>query len=210
METQFASTGIAPVGTLQYITDQYVNENPQLASGIDFDAHWDLRDTTWGSFSLDFNMARMLSLKLEPSPQQQALINDRTPRASSTPGRSSPASAICLSRAPTPAIRWNLLPTWNYGPWTIGGLVSYTGGFYDTGLINTANIPYREPAYVTGNVYAEFAFKDGFIGDETRVRVGARNVSNAAPPPNLTSYGFVAGVYEPYGRYEYISVTETF
>jgi len=206
---QFAGTGIAPVGTLQYITDQYVNENPQLASGIDFDAHWDLRDTTWGSFSLDFNMARMLSLKLEPSPQQQALINDRTSGIINA-GTVISGFGNLLEQGTNPAIRWNLLPTWNYGPWTIGGLVSYTGGFYDTGLINTANIPYREPAYVTGNVYTEFAFKDGFIGDETRVRVGARNVSNAAPPPNLTSYGFVAGVYEPYGRYEYISVTETF
>jgi outer membrane receptor protein involved in Fe transport len=207
---QFAGTGIAPVGTLQYINDQYVNENPQLASGIDLDAHWSLHDTKWGSFSLDLNVARQLSLKLEPSPQQQALLTDR---ASGIINAGTVISGFgnLLEQNTNPAMKWNLIPTWNDGPWTIGAMVSYIGGFYNTSLINTANVPYRVPPQMTGNVFGEIAFKDGVIGEDARLRVGVRNVSNVLPPAALgNTYGFVGGLYEPYGRFEYINLTENF
>ena len=206
---QFAGTGIAPVGTLLYINDQYVNENPQLASGVDLTAHWDLRDTSWGSFSVDMNVARELSLKLEPSPTQQALINDRTSGVIN-PGTIITGFGNLLQQGTNPDIRWNLQPTWTYGPWTVGGMVSYTGSFADTGLINTSNVPFEVPSLLTGNVFTEIAFKDGFIGTDAKVRIGVRNVGNALPPPDLTSYGFVGGLYEPYGRFEYVSLTENF
>jgi outer membrane receptor protein involved in Fe transport len=204
---EFAGTGIAPVGTLQYINDLYVNENPQLASGVDLDAHWSLRDTGWGSFSADLNVARTLGLKLEPSPAQQTLLNDRTAGVINA-GTVISGFGNELEQGTNPAIRWNLAPTWTDGPWTLGGMVTYTGGFYDTGLINTANVPFRVPSLMTGNIFGEVAFKDGVIGADSRLRVGVRNVANSAPPPDLALNGFVAGFYEPFGRYEYISFTE--
>ena len=200
---QFAGTGIAPVGTLQFISDQYINENPQLASGVDLNAHWDLRDTAWGSFSLDMNIARQLSLKLEPSPLQQTLLDARTSGLINA-GTIINGFGSLLEQGTNPAVRWNLTPTWNYGPWTIGGMVSYTGGFYDTGLINSANIPYRVEPLMTGNVYAQFIFDDG-IATDTRVRVGVKDISNAVPAKD-----FVGGIYLPYGRFTYVSLTENF
>jgi len=103
------------------------------------------------------------------------------------------------------------LPTWNDGPWTIGGMASYIGGFYNTSLINTANVPYRVPAQLTGNVFGEIAFKDSVIGEDARLRVGVRNITGSLPPAAVgNTYGFVGGLYEPYGRFEYISLTENF
>jgi outer membrane receptor protein involved in Fe transport len=201
---QFAGTGIAPVGTLQYINDQYVNENPQLASGIDLDAHWDIRDTAWGNFSVDMNIARQLSLKLEPSPQQQALINARTSGVINA-GTVIAGFGNLLEQGTNPAMRWNLTPSWNDGPWTLGSMISYTGGFYDNSLINTANVPYRVAPLITANLYGEVAFKDGIIGTESRLRIGVKDINNAVP-----SQDFVGGIYEPYGRFEYISLTEIF
>jgi len=207
---QFAGTGIAPVGTLLYINDQYVNENPQLASGIDLDAHWSIRDTKWGSFSVDLNVARQLSLKLEPSPQQQALLSARA-NGIINAGTVISGFGNLLEQNTNPVMKWNMIPTWNDGPWTIGGMISYIGGFNNTSLLNTANIPYRVSPQLTGNVFGEVAFKDGVIGEDARLRVGVRNVSNVLPPVALgNTYGFVGGLYEPYGRFGYISLTEDF
>lgn len=207
--TQFAGTGIAPAGTVLFINDQYVNQNPQLASGIDLGANWSLRDTSWGSFNIDLNVARMLSLKLEPSPVEQSLLNGRAA------GIINAATTISgfgnlLQQGTNPTTRWNLAPTWSYGPWTLGGLVTYTGAFYETGLVNTAAVPYKVDPQTTGNVYLDAKFDDTAFGTSPHIRVGVRNVSNAAPPLYGSGYGFVAGLYEPYGRFLYVNLGTTF
>jgi outer membrane receptor protein involved in Fe transport len=206
---QFAGTGLTPVGTLLYVNDQYVNLNRQSARGIDLTAHWDLRDTDWGSFSVDANVARMIGLYLQPSPVQQQLLNYKASGVINA-GTAISTFGNLLQQNSNPKIRWTLTPTWNFGPLTLGGQIIYTGQVYDTALINTSNVPFKVPSQTTGNVYAEWNFADGLIGNGTKVRVGARNVSNAAPPPFLNAYGFIAGLYEPYGRYTYVSLTERF
>ena len=120
---QFAGTGIAPVGTLQFINDQYVNENPQLASGIDLQATWSIRDTAWGNFSLDMNVARQLSLKLEPSPVQQSLLTARS-AGTINAGTTIAGFGNLLEQGTNPAMRWNLTPSWSDGPWGVGAIVS--------------------------------------------------------------------------------------
>jgi outer membrane receptor protein involved in Fe transport len=206
---QFAGTGIAPVGTLLYINDQYVNQNPQIASGLDFDFNWNMKDTPWGNFSVDMNIARMLSLKLEPSSIENSLIADK---ASGLINAGTVVSGFgnLLQQGTNPDIRWNLTPTWNYGIWTVGGQVQYTGAVLDTALLSTTGVPQKVPGYMTGNMYAQVNIKDGFIGTDTQLRIGARNITNTTPPAYLNSYGYVAGLYSPYGRYEYVSITENF
>jgi outer membrane receptor protein involved in Fe transport len=206
---QFAGTGIAPAGTVLSINDQYVNENPQLASGIDLGAHWDLRDTSWGNFSVDANVARQLSLKLEPSPVQQSLLDARSAGIINA-GTTITGFGNLLQQGTNPIIKWTVTPTWNYGPWTIGGLVSYTGSFYETGLINTSNVPFKVSPFISGNVYGDVAFKDTAFGSDAHIRVGVRDVSNAAPPLYGSGYGFVAGLYEPTRRFEYVNLTVKF
>jgi outer membrane receptor protein involved in Fe transport len=206
---QFAGTGIAPVGTLLYINDQYTNQNPELASGVDLGAHWDLRDTPYGSFSLDWNVARMLSLKLEASPLQQSLLNARS-AGTINAGTTISGFGSLLQQGTNPLIRWNLAPSWSYGAWTLGGMVSYMGAFYETGLISTANVPYKVSPMTTGNVYVDFAFTDDMFNTSPHLRLGVRDVGNSAPPLYGSGYGFVAGLYEPYKRFIYTSLSTTF
>jgi hypothetical protein len=204
---QFAGTGIAPVGQLLYVSDQYINENPQSARGLDLEAHWDLRDTSWGSFSIDANVARMIGLFLQPSPDVTALLNDRAAGLINA-GTNITGAANLLQQNSNPKMKWTLTPTWVYGAWTVGGLISYVGTVYDTALINAAAQPFIVPAQMTGNLYTEIKFDDGLWGKDLRVRVGARNISNVPPPPFLNVYGFMGGLYEPFGRFVYANLTK--
>ena len=206
---QFAGTGIAPAGQLLYISDQYINENPQSARGLDLEAHWDLHDTRWGSFSVDANVARMIGLFLQPSPDVQALLNDRASGLINA-GTNITGAANLLQQNSNPKMKWTLTPTWTYGAWTVGGLVSYVGTVYDTALINTAAQPFVVPSQMTGNLYTELKLDDGLWGKGMRVRIGARNISNVSPPPFLNVYGFIGGLYEPFGRFVYVNLTKDF
>lgn len=206
---EFAGTGIAPVGELLYVNDQYVNLNPQNARGLDLTVHWDLRDTDWGSFSADLNVARMIGLYLQPSPDVQTLLNDRASGLINA-GTVISGAANLLQQDSNPKMRWTLATTWSDAGWTIGGLVTYTGTVYDTGLINADDVPFKVPAMMTGNLYVDYRFDNGLWGKAAHIRVGARNISNVPPPPYLSSYGFIGGLYQPYGRFTYASITQEF
>ncbi len=206
---QFVGTGIAPAGQLLYVTDQYINQNPQDARGLDLEMHWSLRDTNWGSFSVDVDVARMIGLFLQPSSDVQALLNDRASGLINA-GTNITGAANLLQQNANPKMKWIIAPSWTDGPWTVGCLVSYVGTVYDTGLINASAQPFIVPAQLTGNLYTEFKFNDGMFGKDMRVRIGARNISNAPPPPFLNAYGFIGGLYEPLGRFVYVNLTKTF
>lgn len=55
----------------------------------------------------------------------------------------------------------------------------------------------------TINGYVDYAFPD-----ETRVRLGARDLTNEGPP--LADNGYRGTVHSPWGRYWYVNVSKTF
>jgi outer membrane receptor protein involved in Fe transport len=65
----------------------------------------------------------------------------------------------------------------------------------------------RVASQLTANLYGQYAFDGGFLKD-TSVRIGVRNLTDEAPP--LTSSGYFANMYQPYGRYWYASLKKSF
>jgi outer membrane receptor protein involved in Fe transport len=59
----------------------------------------------------------------------------------------------------------------------------------------------------TYNLYAQYSLS-GFLGGESSVRIGARNLTDEQPP--LASGGYLGNLHQPQGRYSYASVRHSF
>jgi outer membrane receptor protein involved in Fe transport len=86
--------------------------------------------------------------------------------------------------------------------------VIYTGAVLDTDLLSTTGEPWRVEPLTTVNLYAQYRFEQKGWANDTRIRVGARNLFDKDPP--LSSSGFIGSLYNPYARYWYMSVSKSF
>ncbi len=67
--------------------------------------------------------------------------------------------------------------------------------------------PYVIQGQTIFNLYAQYRFKGGALNN-TRIRVGARNLFDKQPP--ITADGYFGSLYNPYGRYWYVSIGKKF
>jgi outer membrane receptor protein involved in Fe transport len=203
----FAGTGIAPVGQLLNVSDRFVNLLPQDVQGIDFGAHWRLRDTPWGDFRVQINAARLLEFHRDAGPTIDALDQARDDGVIN-PATPLPIASDLLARNGRPEWKVSGSLTWSQGPWQVGAFTQYTSSVEETGFLSTAGDPWIVESQTTANLYGQYEFEDAGWASNTRIRVGARNITDEQPP--LTSSGYLGSLYRPYGRYWYASVTKTF
>ncbi|MGV3579630.1 TonB-dependent receptor domain-containing protein [Brevundimonas sp.] len=204
----FAGTGITPVGVITSISDRFVNLLPQDVEGLDIGFNWRLRNTPWGSFRVNIDAAKLIKFGREPGPAVDALyaardagiINAATPL---------PDSSDLLAQNGRPEWRLSGSLTWSQGPWQVGAFTQYISAVDDTGLLDAAGNAWQVDSQVTGNLYGQYEWEEnnGFISN-TRIRFGARNITNERPP--LASSGYLGSLYRPYGRYWYMSMAKEF
>ena len=202
----FAGTGLAPAGAVTQIRDQFVNLQPQTVQGLDLALIYSVRDTGIGNFDLNLNAARLTRYSREIPPSIQVLfdaraagtINVATPLTDST-------DLIQVRGKPKWRVTGSL--TWSLGPVQIGGFANVTSSVYDTSFLDPNGNPYVVDGQTTFNLYAQYRFKSGVLED-TRIRVGARNIFDKQPP--LAGDGYLGSLYSPYGRYWYTSISKKF
>ena len=90
----------------------------------------------------------------------------------------------------------------------VGAFTGYTSAINDTGLLDSAGTPFLIDSQITGNLYAQYTVRGRGWAGNTRLRVGVRNISDAAPP--LSSNGYLGNTYNPYGRYWYVDIRKSF
>ena len=203
----FTGTGIAPVGLIQTVSDRFVNLLPQDVQGVDFAVMWRLRDTPWGNFSAQVNVAQLLEFNRDAGPTVQALdaarsagqINVATPL---------PITSDLLARNGRPEWKASSTLTWSQGPFQVGAFVQYTSAVDETGFLSTTGTPWVVEAQTTANLYFQYDYEGSGPAADTRLRVGLRNITDEAPP--LSSSGYLGSLYRPYGRYWHASITKTF
>jgi len=204
----FAGTGLAPVGQILEIRDQFKNLQPQTVSGVDVGLNWSQRTESFGRFSVNIDATYMDKFSQELAPPIQALFDARAA------GTINPATPLT---DPGDLLRQNGKPewkgtgtmTWRGGPYQIGASVIYTGSVQDTDLLASDGTPWTVKSLTTANLYAQYRFeeRDGLLS-ETRFRLGARNIFDKDPP--LSSNGFIGSIYNPYARYWYLNVSKSF
>ena len=203
----FAGTGIDPVGRVQYVDDQYRNLEPQTVRGIDFGLNVGLRDTGIGDFTFAANAAYLLKYFRDVSPDIQVLLDARA-AGDINIDTVIPEGGDQIRLDGFPKWRGSGSLTWKLGQFTAGGFVSYTGSVIDNDIsINGENLKVK--AYTTASLYVQYDLKGGFT-DGTQLRVGVRNITNAQPPIDSGSFGYMGSLHSPIPRYWYVNVRKTF
>ncbi|WP_297510018.1 TonB-dependent siderophore receptor [uncultured Caulobacter sp.] len=203
----FNGTGLAPVGQILEIRDQFKNLQPQTVSGIDYGLDWSLRTKDFGRFSVNIDATFMDKFSQQLSPPIADLF---AARDKGTINRATPLTdpGNLLKKNGKPKWKWNGTATWRGGPVQIGASVIYTGAVLDTDFLSTAGEPWRVQPLTTVNLYGQYRFSQKGWANDTRIRVGARNLFDKDPP--LSSSGYIGSLYNPYARYWYMSIAKSF
>jgi outer membrane receptor protein involved in Fe transport len=202
----FNGTGLAPVGTVLYVKDQYVNALPQEARGLDIGVMWRLRGTRLGDFDVNVNGAHLLKFYQQPSPGIAALLAARA-AGTINPGTTITGGGDLLRRNGKPEWKWSAALSWRLNNVSAGVFTQYISDVNDTSLLDSAGTPWVIDSQMTANVYAQYEFTEGWAAN-TRVKLGVRNLTDEAPP--ISFDGYLGSLYQPYGRYWYASVKKSF
>jgi outer membrane receptor protein involved in Fe transport len=208
----FAGTGIAPAGAVLTIADQFRNLLPQDVRGVDFNATWNLHHTAIGDFDVNVDAAYLYKYERDPAPAVAALF---AARAAGTINAATPLTdaSNVLRQNGKPKWKASGSVTWTYGPVQVGLFTQYISSVLDTGFLDTTGTPWVVDSSLTANLYVQYtASGHGPLGG-TRFRIGARNITDKQPPLSsggANSGAYLGALYNPYGRYLYMSVGRKF
>ena len=202
----FNNTGLAPAGVVTQIRDQFVNLLPQTVQGLDLGLIYSLRRTPVGSFELNVNAARLIKYSRDTPPTVQELFDAREAGQINAATPLTDASDLIRVRGKP---RWRVTGslTWSLDGFQVGAFLNHIGSVRDTNFLAADGTAYVLDPSTTFNLYGQYRFEDGPLGD-TRIRVGVRNLFDRQPP--ITAAGFLGSLYNPYGRYWYVTVGTRF
>jgi len=203
------AAGLAPVGTLLSIKDEYMNLQPRESEGLDFRLYYSLRDTPLGDWRLSLNASQKLKLYQEASEQHQILLDALA--AGTISGVNVGGVEDLVRRNGRPEWKVTASLTWNLGRWTSGWYSSYVSEFYDTSATFVDSDQYWVvDEWLTHNLYVQYQLpRSGPFGG-TRIRIGARNIFNEDPPLADDRFGFSGSVHSNRGRWWYASIRKSF
>ena len=205
-QTAFAGTTLTPVGTILYVKDQYENLLPQEARGIDYNLMWRLHGTRFGDFDVNIGAAQLLKFYQSPSPAIAQLLAARS-AGKINAGTTITGGGDLLKQNGKPELKWTTALTWRLNQVTVGAFTQYTSDVQDTALLDSAGAAWTVDSQLTGNLYAQYDFTDGWASN-TSIKLGARNITDEKPP--LSSNGYLGNLYQPYARYWYASIRKRF
>ncbi len=204
----FAGSGIAPVGRVIQVIDNYTNLSPRAVRGYDLGVYYQVKDTGIGDFSVRVNAARLLEFYQVPGPAAQALVEAQAA------GNIDPSIIIAgaqdlIEQNGRPKWRASASVTWRYDGFGLGYYGSYVGAVDDTSASLADGTRFRVDDYMTHSLYAQYEV-DGGPMDSLRLRVGARNLFNTLAPIADNSNGYIGDLYGNRGRQIYFSVSKRF
>jgi len=201
----FAGTGLAPAGAVTQINDQFTNLLPQTVRGVDLALIYNVR-TDFGRFDVALNGARLTKFTRDTPPAVQALFDARAAGQINAATPLTDARNLIGERG-RPKWRATGSLTWALDQFQVGAFANYIGPVADTNFLGADGAPYRLNGTTTVNLYAQYRVRGGFM-DDTRFRIGVRNLFDRDPP--ITADGYLGSLYVPYSRYWYVTVGRRF
>ena len=204
---QFAGTGLAPVGVITQLKDQFQNLQPQTIAGIDLGVLWHQHTEHLGVFDVNIDATRLDKFFLPPSLAVQSLF------AARSAGIINPATPLAnqgdqLEVLGNPKLKGTASVNWTLGGMQVGSSVVYTGRTLDTNFLSTSGVPWHVSSLTVVNLFGQITFPEVFGLADLHWRLGARNLLNRSPP--IESDGYNGALYVPYGRYLYTSLSASF
>jgi iron complex outermembrane receptor protein len=197
------------LGTIVQVIDNYRNLGPRETEGFDLGVYYDIDDTPLGEFSVRLNFARLLTFYQSPGPEQSAIIAAQAAgEIDSFPNV--PGAASLIEEDGLPKWRASSTITWRNGQWGAGLFSSYVSGVNDTGVQTAGGQFWRVEEWLTHNAYLQYTIEGTTMVDDVRLRIGARNLFDEAPPLADTESGYLGDLHSPRGRTLYFSVRTRF
>ena len=178
-----AGTGLAAVGQVTYVKDQYQNLNPQDVRGLDVSLNWRLHGTRFGDFDADINVAHFNKFYRQPSAEIAELLAARQ-AGKINAGTSITGGGDLLRQNGTPKTKVSASLTWRYEQLTVGAFTKYISSMDDTSLLAADGTPYcieanPNPEIAQIEEFAQAAKHDGLPYAELLNRVVALGISRA-------------------------------
>jgi outer membrane receptor protein involved in Fe transport len=205
----FAGTGLAPVGDILYVDDNYLNLDERTVQGWDFGLYYNLDDTPIGDFSFKLNAALLDKFFQGVSPNG-AMINAAAAAGAIPPVLRVNGQGDLVRNFGRPEWRYTSSLTWRKDAWGAGWFTSYVGDVEDKQIVLTATSePWIIDSFQTHNLYLQYEF-DYDSDRPTRFRVGVRNIFDEVPPLADTNFGYLGDLHNPQGRFVYVNVRKPF
>ena len=185
------------VGVVDLVFDRYVNLTPRSIDGIDFSIQYSF-DNSLGDFNLKLSGAKLTTFDQNVGPLAQVLVDAGIPASN---------VGSLIEDEFRPEWRSSLLATWRRDQWGAGLSANYVGEVFDpqtTADGDTADpgAPLPVDSYVTVNVHGDYRFEGGFA-EETRLRIGIRNLFDEEPPLADELLGYEGSLHSWMGTYVY-------
>jgi outer membrane receptor protein involved in Fe transport len=197
-------------GQVLFINDPYINLDEQNADGFDFGLSGEIETKAFGNFDINLEATYLNKLDVVRNELLNALAND--------PSFGGDFTELQVDRIRVdgnPQWRATASLRWNKGPMSVGGSVRYISDFEDTGADldqNADGVPEYwqvEEAYRV-SLYGEYRFKNISDVKDVRLRIGANNIFDEAPPLVDESLGYRPDFHSLKGREVYLTLSTRF
>lgn len=205
----FQGTGLTPVGDVIQVIDNYTNLTPRTVRGLDFGVYYDLDDTPIGDFNIRLNAARLLKFFQEPGDLQQQLL-DAQADGTIDPTINIVGAESIIRENGRPKWRGTAIVTWRLGGFGAGYYGSYVGDVLDTGASLADGTLFKVKSHVTHNLYLQYSVDSKTFLNDSRLRIGVRNLANNLAPLSDNPFGYIGDLYNNRGRVFYASVRKRF
>ncbi|MEM7084013.1 MAG: TonB-dependent receptor [Pseudomonadota bacterium] len=207
--TLFTAAGLTPVGEIVEVLDSYTNLTPREFEGVDFGVQWRFDTSRFGEFDLAFNAAKLDKAFQEPSPPAADLIN-AIAAGTINDAVDVPGSEDLIEQNGRPEWRSSASLRWNRGAWGAGAFYSFVGEVVDTSVTGPDGEIFVVDDFDMLSLYAEYTF-GGWLGGDTRIRLGARNVFDDDPPiADEFASGYFDTLHSNRGRFVYLDLRKDF
>lgn len=206
---RFAGTGLDPAGKVLYVTDQYVNLQPQTLRGVDYNFNWNSPETAIGRFDVSVTGTHLIEFYRQRSPALQAL-EDAKADGLVDPSIRITGGGDLIGNGGNPEWKWSGTVTWRYQQLSVGATARYASSYVENGLTLTDGTPWTVQSQTLANAFVKYEFeREGWLSG-VALKVGANNLANKRPPVSDDTFGYPSSVYQAYPRYWYVNVSKSF
>jgi outer membrane receptor protein involved in Fe transport len=206
---RLAPVGTQVVGELSFVQDNYFNLGPRELAGFDFGASYEIRGTRLGNFEVELSASKLTKFEQAPSALQSELIAANAAGTLGT-GVTITGAGSGIEVNGNPEWRFAADLSWRKGPVSAGVLVSYVGPVFDTGTTQVNGEFFELEGVTTTNVHAQYRFDASGPLQDSRIRIGARNVFDKQPPLYSSNYGYLGSLHDGVGRFVYLELSKEF
>ena len=196
------------------INNDYMNLDIRNIEGVDFSFVYEL-DTEFGQWEFLGNAAHLLKFDQEADPISAQLIAAQEEGNPAVPADRTVAGAgDLIMQNGRPEWRARAEINWRLDQVSAGVSYNYISEVTDTSATATLNeeiVTLPVASWDTINVYADYRFKGDHMLDNSKLRLGVRNITDEEPPlADELAHGYFGSLHSNRGRFIYVNFSKSF